>query len=224
MTECELFNRYIRLNCEYGYIQCHCILMSTAKAALKSAKEAFISGNHRETVQLCKKALKVDKNSYDAYLCGPPNNAVVAAAALLNAWRLCSCFLRLGRSCGAGCWERLPFSCTSMSRQRLHTPMPQTSVRAHCRPGRVWQSCTQPPGTQQRPRQCMKGWYAAEHASTMCAVSSEVSAGSTVLCCAAGSVRAWKACGAAGQPDRRTAPVQGVEARGAAAAASPGRG
>ena len=81
-------NPYIRLNCEYGYIQCYCILMSTAKAALKSAKEAFITGNHRETVQLCKKALNVDKNSYDAYLCGPPNTAVVAAAAFLNALAL----------------------------------------------------------------------------------------------------------------------------------------
>lgn len=42
--------------------------MSTIKAALKSAKEALINGDYREAVQRCKKALKADKNSYDAYL------------------------------------------------------------------------------------------------------------------------------------------------------------
>ena len=75
------FKQYIRLKREHGYIKCRCVLMSTAKAALKCAKEAFINGHHRETVQFCKKALKLDKNSYDAYLCGPPNSAAVAAAA-----------------------------------------------------------------------------------------------------------------------------------------------
>ncbi len=42
--------------------------MSTVKAALKSAKEAFINGDYREAVQACKKALKADKSNYDAYL------------------------------------------------------------------------------------------------------------------------------------------------------------
>ena len=42
--------------------------MGTVKAALKSAKEAFFNGDHREAAQFCKKALKADKSNYDAYL------------------------------------------------------------------------------------------------------------------------------------------------------------
>ena len=49
-----------------------------------------------------------------------------------------------------------------MSRQRLHTIVPQTLMKSHCRPGRVWQSCTQPAGTPLGPHQRTRGWYAAE--------------------------------------------------------------
>ncbi|KAK9840650.1 hypothetical protein WJX81_006942 [Elliptochloris bilobata] len=42
--------------------------MSIVKAALKSAKEALFKGEHKEAAQYCKKALKSEKYSYDAYV------------------------------------------------------------------------------------------------------------------------------------------------------------